>query len=247
MPFRHTGLDLPVDGSYVTTETIILTPTSRDYVTISSSSPEDPPVIDCNFNATEADRYILREGLRNTVRVMRDTKSAQSFIEDDVVPEGHGRLLADSLDESFNNRIRDFGFSLDHPAGSCAMGKVVDSKCKVTGVENLRVVDASIFPVPISAHPRGCIYALAEKAAEMIAQAYTNFIPLLCSQTVDSKSVCLSIYHSAVPSRNSLCAEKSLGVRLNRGIKIYPLYRIASCFLIPMIKVCTPSSTLQST
>ncbi len=62
MPFRRTGVDLPVNGSYITTETIILTPTSRGYVTIASSNPEDPPIIDCNFNATEADRYILREG-----------------------------------------------------------------------------------------------------------------------------------------------------------------------------------------
>jgi len=174
MPHRMTGINLKVDGSHITTQTICLTPTSRGYVTIASANPTDPPIIDVNFNATEVDRYILREGLRNTVSIMRDTNSGQSLVEDENIPEGHSRLLSDSPDEAFNIRIRDFGSSLYHLCGSCAMGKVVDSKCKVMGVEGLRVVDASIFPIPISAHPQVCVYALAEKAADMMAQAATE-------------------------------------------------------------------------
>lgn len=174
MPHHMTGTNLKVEGEHITTVTICLNPTSRGYVTIASSDPTDPPIIDVNFNATEVDRYILREGLRKTVSVMRDTKSGQSFVEDEDIPEGHNRLLPDSSDEAFNNRIRDFGLSLYHLCGSCAMGKVVDSKCKVIGVEGLRVVDASIFPIPISAHPQVCVYALAEKAADIMAEAVTE-------------------------------------------------------------------------
>jgi hypothetical protein len=68
------GVDVAPTGEYITTLTVCLTPTSRGSVTIASSDPGDPPVIDVNFNATEADRYILREGLKETVRVMRETK-----------------------------------------------------------------------------------------------------------------------------------------------------------------------------
>jgi hypothetical protein len=41
---------------------------------------------------------------------------------------------------------------------------------KVVGVQYLRSVDASIFPTPIATHPQVCVYAPAEKAAEMIAE-----------------------------------------------------------------------------
>lgn len=49
------------------------------------------------------------------------------------------------------------------------MGKVVDADLKVNGVSNLRVVDASVFPVPITGHLQVAMYALAELAASIIA------------------------------------------------------------------------------
>lgn len=50
------------------------------------------------------------------------------------------------------------------------MGKVVDADLKVKGVENLRIVDASIFPIATGVHLQAPVYALAEQAAFMIAQ-----------------------------------------------------------------------------
>jgi choline dehydrogenase-like flavoprotein len=58
-----------------------------------------------------------------------------------------------------------------HPIGTCAMGKVVDSSLHVIGVDNLRVVDASVIPTPITAHIQSTVYALAEQAADIIAAA----------------------------------------------------------------------------
>lgn len=48
------------------------------------------------------------------------------------------------------------------------MSKVVDSELCVKGVDKLRVVDASVIPVPIAGHIHNCVYALAEQAADMI-------------------------------------------------------------------------------
>ncbi|KHO00468.1 Glucose-methanol-choline oxidoreductase [Metarhizium album ARSEF 1941] len=64
-----------------------------------------------------------------------------------------------------------------HPVGTCGMGGragikggVVDERLKVHGVRGLRVVDASVMPLQISAHLQATVYAIAEKAAHMILQ-----------------------------------------------------------------------------
>ncbi|KAM7194147.1 hypothetical protein V8F20_008067 [Naviculisporaceae sp. PSN 640] len=66
-----------------------------------------------------------------------------------------------------------------HPVGTCAMiggadgrekGGVVDERLRVYGVKNLRVVDASIMPIQISAHLQATVYAIGEKGAALILE-----------------------------------------------------------------------------
>ncbi|KAK2591575.1 hypothetical protein QQS21_010745 [Conoideocrella luteorostrata] len=64
-----------------------------------------------------------------------------------------------------------------HPVGTCGMGGragikggVVDERLRVYGVKGLRVVDASVMPLQISAHLQATVYAIAEKAAHMILE-----------------------------------------------------------------------------
>ena len=50
------------------------------------------------------------------------------------------------------------------------LGGVVDSELRVYGTVNVRVVDASVLPTQVSGHLTSTLYAVAERAAEIIQQ-----------------------------------------------------------------------------
>jgi choline dehydrogenase len=62
--------------------------------------------------------------------------------------------------------------SYSHYAGTCAIGtderSVVGTDLDVHGISNLRIADASVMPLPISANTNATVYAIAERAAELI-------------------------------------------------------------------------------
>ncbi|KAL1857305.1 hypothetical protein Plec18170_003424 [Paecilomyces lecythidis] len=156
------------DGTHITTSTVCMLPTSRGSIRLKDPNPESLPLIDPNYLATETDRYVLREGLRKIYKVLRETEVGRELIVSETVEEGGRQVSSDSTDEELNNLIRRRLATVFHPAGSVSMGKVVDSELRVKGVERLRVVDASVIPVPIAGHIQNCVYALAEQAADII-------------------------------------------------------------------------------
>lgn len=76
--------------------------------------------------------------------------------------------------EDAQEAVRDWVSGEYHPCGSCAMGDVVDSKLKVKGVDGLRVVDASVFPNHVSGNIVSSVYAVAEKAADIVKADYDH-------------------------------------------------------------------------
>ncbi|KAH8802527.1 glucose dehydrogenase [Xylogone sp. PMI_703] len=159
---------IPLDGSHISSGVVTLLPTSRGSIKLANKDPHSAPLIDPNYAATEADLYMLREGLKKLQRVLRNTPAGQATIEGETVEDGCVPISAASSDEEINSFIRRRISSTFHPAGSASMGKVVDTELRVKGIANLRVVDASVIPFPLAAHIQICVYAIAEQAADMI-------------------------------------------------------------------------------
>lgn len=160
---------LPFDGTHISTPTLLLLPTSRGRVTLTSTDATDDPIIDPGYLSTEVDRALLREGLRETIRAM-ETPEGQCVVEGESPPPGFPQLTSASTDEEIDARIALMGSSFYQNAGTAAMGTVVDTECKVKGIKHLRVSDASILPLPIASHYQAVMYAIAEATASMILE-----------------------------------------------------------------------------
>jgi len=78
-------------------------------------------------------------------------------------------------DEEILQAVGNLGTTIFHPVGTCKMGNdslsVVNSKLKVHGILNLRVVDASVMPTITSGNTNAPTMMIAERAAEFILSA----------------------------------------------------------------------------
>jgi choline dehydrogenase len=74
-------------------------------------------------------------------------------------------------DEDIRAHVRRVTQTLYHPAGTCAIGAVVDMELRVQGLEGLRVVDASVMPTVIRGNTNAPTIAIAERASDLIRGA----------------------------------------------------------------------------
>ncbi|MEA3363641.1 MAG: choline dehydrogenase [Thermodesulfobacteriota bacterium] len=138
----------------------------RGTVKITSKQPGDYPKIKFNYLSTEQEKREWIEAIHRTREII-----AQSAF-DDLRGEELSPGKAAQSDEEILDFVAREGESAYHPSCTCKMGydemAVVDSELKVHGVENLRVVDASIFPDITNGNIYAPVMMVAEKAADMI-------------------------------------------------------------------------------
>ena len=149
---------------------MLASPVSRGRVHIDNISPHCKPVIELNLGSAPEDIEHLMSGVRlawkivQSPQIARHTKS--TFLWSDAIVR-NDRLL--------KNTIQHFLNATWHPVGTAKMGSssdgmaVVDSRCRVHGLDGLRVVDASVMPNIPSAPTNLCCIMLAERVAEWIA------------------------------------------------------------------------------
>ena len=143
-------------------------PKSRGTISLADSNPLSPPRIDFNFLSEPEDL----QGLRDCVAVARRVFARGAF--DDF----RGREIQPGADvkggAELDDWIRAKADTAYHPSCACRMGAagdagaVLDSECRVRGVENLRVADSSAMPDMPSGNLNAPTIMLAEKVADSI-------------------------------------------------------------------------------
>ena len=87
-------------------------------------------------------------------------------------PEEYRPVANITNDEELVKAASDYAQTIFHPVGTCKMGKgddaVVDDKLRAHGLQNLRIVDASIMPNITSGNTNAPTIMIAEKASDMI-------------------------------------------------------------------------------
>ncbi|MDE2250770.1 MAG: GMC family oxidoreductase N-terminal domain-containing protein [Gammaproteobacteria bacterium] len=142
-------------------------PTSRGHLAIRSADPLAQPAIHPNYLSTEQD---LRDVLAGA-RLMRRLSAARplaALIDHEMLP-GADKTTDQQLLQDFRERAG----TVFHPVSTCRMGpdpanSVVDARLRVHGVENLRIIDASVFPTVTSGNTNGPTAMVAEKGAGML-------------------------------------------------------------------------------
>ncbi len=148
----------PDTRNYVSSLAGVVAPFSRGNVTINSTDTAVNPIISPNWLLDPRDQEVAIAGFRRAREIFQ-TDIMQSILEG---PEAFPGLHLQS-DKDILEAIMQTATSIDHAAGTCAMGRsndshaVVDSRARVLGVERLRVVDASTFPLLPPGHPQSTV------------------------------------------------------------------------------------------
>ena len=153
-------------GSGFSCHVCLLRPKSRGSVSLKSSDPMQPPVIDPNFFGDPADLDSMVAGYKTTQRLM-ETPAMKGLQKKDMFTAGI------ASDDDIRAVLRARVDTVYHPVGTCKMGvddpmAVVDPTLKVRGVEGLRIVDASVMPTLIGGNTNAPTIMIGEKAADMI-------------------------------------------------------------------------------
>ena len=144
-----------------------LRPLSRGAVALTDGDWRTMPGVDAGLWSDPSDRQAALTLLRALRRVAASTPM-RPYIGRERVP-GEELLSDDELVPELLEMV-DPGL---HGTGTCSMGidpstSVTDGRCRVHGMENLRVVDCSIMPTPVSGNTNGPAMAVGHRAAGMM-------------------------------------------------------------------------------
>ncbi|MGI9146735.1 MAG: mycofactocin dehydrogenase MftG [Chloroflexota bacterium] len=138
-------------------------------VRLQSADPAVQPLLDYRYFEHEFDRRRMREIVRLAVQ-LAEHADLRALIAERIEPTDDELASDDGLDEFIQREVT----TGHHSCGTCKMGPasdplaVVDQRGKVHGLQNLRVVDASVMPDCIRANTNLTTMMIAERVADFI-------------------------------------------------------------------------------
>lgn len=139
---------------------------SRGWVRLRDADPHSLPRVSFNYMSHDDDWNEMRACIRLSREIFAGA-AMRPYVGRELAPGD----LAQS-DAALDDFIRQNVESAYHPCGTCRMGTdplaVVDPECRVIGVQNLRVIDASIMPQATAGDLNGPTIMLAERASDII-------------------------------------------------------------------------------
>jgi len=144
----------------------LLRPKSTGKVTLSSDSIKSSPKIFLNMLSHPDDMDLMVKAVKISRQIFTQ-EPLSTVITKEIFPSQQCQT-----DAEIAQFIRSKANTIYHPVGTCKMGSdemsVVDNELKVHGINNLRVVDASIMPTLISGNTNAPTIMIAAKAADLI-------------------------------------------------------------------------------
>ncbi|ORY77649.1 hypothetical protein BCR35DRAFT_305430 [Leucosporidium creatinivorum] len=149
-------------------------PKSRGRLYLTSNDPMVKPALDFRYftDPEDYDAQTLVDGFKIARKIAAQAPFSQ-WLKSEIAP---GPKVV--TDEQLSEYGRKVSHTVYHPAGTCKMGAVddelavVDPELKVIGMSNVRVVDASVFPLMVSANPMLTVLIIGEKASDLILADY---------------------------------------------------------------------------
>lgn len=154
-----------------------LIPLARGSVHINSTDPFQQPVINPNYFGHPLDLQLQTHATIQS-REVYGIAPLSNIVESEIEP-GLERVPVNASYLDWVEYVKDTFTSVWHPIATLAMmkeelGGVVDSRLKIYGIENVRVVDASVLPVQLSAHLSSSLYGICEKVSENIKEDWAG-------------------------------------------------------------------------
>ncbi|MFF7214816.1 GMC family oxidoreductase [Streptomyces sp. NPDC008238] len=144
----------------------LMTPASRGHVRLASADPDRQPLVHPNLLGDPGDLDQMLRGLDAAREV--GSASALAGLRDREVYPGPDVVT----DAERRHYIRSTATSYTHLVGTCRIGTgalaVVDPELRVRGVDNLRIADASVMPSVPSANTNPAVFAIAERAVDLV-------------------------------------------------------------------------------
>ncbi|TVY73267.1 Dehydrogenase citC [Lachnellula suecica] len=169
---RYTPPSEPAPGNYMTLLAMLSYPFSRGSSHIQVSDPKVHPKIAFNYLQHPLDTTLLSLHTLQFSKMLQ-TPSLSACLQPggNTLPSGFPRHPEGVAE--VEGYMREFAATNYHPAGTCAMmreelGGVVDEELRVYGTANVRVCDASVFPILPRGNILSTVYAVAEKGADII-------------------------------------------------------------------------------